>query len=111
MTSLDGLDAQRVDHRHSYQVINSGLMFITALVSSNLKTFSDLIRVIRKGTAVKNTVDDAIDLCAEVLNLRDAIENARARAEQATDERQKRLHAQKGCSSEVLWYSSVLMNF
>ena len=59
---------------------------------------------------MKNTVDDAIDLCSEVLNLRDAIENARARAEQATDDRQKRLHAQKGISG-WLHSCSVLTDF
>jgi hypothetical protein len=41
-------------------------------------------------------VDDAIDQCAEVFNLRDSIEEARIRAEQATDERTKRSFAQKG---------------
>lgn len=63
------------------------------------QSLTDLIRVIRKGAKVKNKVDDAIDLCSEVLNLRDAIENARSRAEQATDERQKRVFAQKGSLS------------
>lgn len=45
---------------------------------------------------MKNAVDDAIDLCAEVVNLRDSIEEARTRAEQATDERQRRAYAHKG---------------
>ena len=56
----------------------------------------DLLRVIRKGSAVKAAVDDAIDQCAEVFNLRDSIEEARIRAEQVKDERQKRSFAQKG---------------
>ena len=56
----------------------------------------DLLRVIRKGPVVKAAVDDAIDQCAEVFNLRDSIEEARIRAEQATDEREKRSFAQKG---------------
>ena len=50
-------------------------------------TFPDLLRVIRKGPAVKVAVDDAIDQCAEVLNLRDSIEEARIRAEQITEDR------------------------
>jgi len=41
-------------------------------------------------------VDDAIDQCAEVLNLRDSIEEARIRAEQVRDEREKRSLAQRG---------------
>ena len=56
----------------------------------------DLLRVIRKGPAVKAAVDDAIDQCAEVLNLRDSIEEARIRAEQSTAEREKRSFAQRG---------------
>ena len=56
----------------------------------------DLLRVIRKGPAVKTAVDNAIDQCAEVLNLRDSIEEARIRAEQVTDEREKRSFAQRG---------------
>jgi hypothetical protein len=56
----------------------------------------DLLRVIRKGPAVKAAVDDAIDQCAEVLNLRDSIEEARIRAEQVTDVREKRSFAQRG---------------
>ncbi len=39
----------------------------------------DLLRVIRKGPVVKAAVDDAIDQCAEVFNLRDSIEEARIR--------------------------------
>lgn len=56
----------------------------------------DLLRVIRKGPAVKTAVDDAIDQCAEVFNLRDSIEEARIRAEQVSDEREKRSFAQRG---------------
>ena len=59
----------------------------------------DLLRVIRKGPAVKRAVDDAIDRCSTVLNLRDAIDDSRVRAEAAPDERQSRLHASKGMVS------------
>ncbi len=58
--------------------------------------WEDLLRVIRKGPTVKNAVDDAIDQCAEVFNLRGTIEESRARAEQASDEKQKRQFAQRG---------------
>ena len=65
---------------------------------------SDLLRVIRKGPAIKDIVDDAIDQCSAVFNLRDSIEESRNRAEQATDEKQKRMHAQKGWSSGIHVY-------
>jgi hypothetical protein len=45
---------------------------------------------------VKNTVDEAIDQCAAVFNLRDAIEDARVRAEETTDEREKRMSTSRG---------------
>ena len=45
---------------------------------------------------VKDRVDAAIDQCALVWNLRDSIEEERARAVDSTDERRKRMHAQIG---------------
>ena len=69
---------------------------------------TDLLRVVRRGPAVKSTVDDAIDQCAEVVNLRDSIEEARARAEQATDERQRKQYAHKGWSRSSLLNLEVL---
>lgn len=60
---------------------------------------TDLLRVIRKGPAVKNTVDEAIDQCAEVFNLRDSIEEARTKAQQASDEKAKKMYAQRGIVS------------
>lgn len=81
--------------RHSYQVINS--KFVGPKMSTCLMNLDiDLLRVIKKGPAVKNAVDDAIDQCSVVFNLRDSIEEARTRAEEATDEQQKRMHAAKG---------------
>ena len=58
----------------------------------------DLLRVVRRGHRVKNAVDDAIDQCAEVFNLRDSIEELRMRAEQSSDERSKKQYAQRGMS-------------
>lgn len=45
---------------------------------------------------MKNAVDEAVDRCAAVLNLRDLIEEERLQAEQATDEKQRRVHTSKG---------------
>ncbi|KAK7006097.1 inositol hexakisphosphate-domain-containing protein [Favolaschia claudopus] len=77
MPPMDRVDSRQTN-RHSYQIINN------------------LLRVVRKGLAVKSTVDDAIDRADIVYNLRDAIEEARTRADQATDDKEKRKHAQKG---------------
>ncbi|KAF7336949.1 hypothetical protein MVEN_02131300 [Mycena venus] len=77
-------------NRHSYQIINS------------------LLRVIRKGLAVKSMVDDAIDRADIVYNLRDAIEEARTRADQATDDKEKRKHAQKGLQNLHRYFALIV---
>ncbi|OJT02262.1 Paladin [Trametes pubescens] len=76
--------------RHSYQIINN------------------LLRVIRKGHRVKQTVDDAIDQCSEVFNLRDSIEEARARAEQATDEQQRRTSAHRSLQNLRRYFELII---
>lgn len=98
--AMDGLSSAPQVKRHSYQVINSKQSHKYEIGIGNNKpgNMLDLLRVIRKGPAVKSAVDEAIDQCSIVYNLRDAIEESRARAEEATDERQKRIHAQKGAS-------------
>ncbi|KAI0925517.1 hypothetical protein AcV5_008233 [Taiwanofungus camphoratus] len=88
-TTSDGLNGHRTQ-RHSYQIINN------------------LLRVIRKGPAVKSTVDNAIDQCAQVLNLRDSIEESRSRAEQATDDRQRRQYAHKGIQNLRRYFSLII---
>ncbi|KAI0255159.1 inositol hexakisphosphate-domain-containing protein [Lactifluus subvellereus] len=88
--SLDGLTGDPPIRRQSYQVI------------------SNLLRVIRKGPAVKAAVDDAIDQSAEVFNLRDSIEEARIRADQATDERMKRSFAQKGLQNLRRYFELIV---
>ncbi|KAJ7767113.1 inositol hexakisphosphate-domain-containing protein [Mycena metata] len=77
-------------NRHSYQIINN------------------LLRVIRKGLRVKSTVDDAIDRADIVYNLRDAIEEARTRADQATDDKEKRKHAQKGLQNLHRYFALIV---
>ncbi|KAF8896122.1 inositol hexakisphosphate-domain-containing protein [Infundibulicybe gibba] len=90
MMSMPAMETTEPKPRHSYQVINN------------------LLRVVRKGPAVKSTVDDAIDQCSAVYNLRDSIEEARARAEQATDERQKRAYAQKGLQNLRRYFELIV---
>ncbi|KAJ6507779.1 inositol hexakisphosphate-domain-containing protein [Mycena vitilis] len=91
MMSLPPMDAvAQPRNRQSYQIINS------------------LLRVVRKGLAVKITVDDAIDRADIVYNLRDAIEEARTRADQATDEKEKRKHAQKGLQNLHRYFALIV---
>lgn len=83
--------------RHSYQVINN------------------LLRVVRKGPAVKSSVDDAIDQCSAVYNLRESIEESRVLAERSTDEKQKRTHVSKGLHNlrryfELIVFQSYLQS-
>ncbi|KAH9958624.1 hypothetical protein BC827DRAFT_1269475 [Russula dissimulans] len=56
----------------------------------------------------KVAVDDAIDQCAEVFDLRDSIEEARIHAEQATDGRKKQSFAQKGLQN-LRWYFELIV--
>jgi hypothetical protein len=93
MATVESVEPSR--NRHSYQIINSKHLFelTSTCVAQGLL---GLLRVIRKGLTVKSTVDDAIDRADIVYNLRDAIEEARTRADQATDDKEKRKHAQKG---------------
>ncbi|KAF8150729.1 inositol hexakisphosphate-domain-containing protein [Crassisporium funariophilum] len=95
--SMTLIEPPKPTNRHSYQVINN------------------LLRVIRKGPAVKSAVDDAIDQCSTVYNLRDSIEDSRVRAEQATDEKQKRIHTSKGLQNlrryfELIVFQSYLQS-
>ena len=96
--------------RPSYQVINSTPPVTDRPWELTYSTCPpDVLRVVRKGPAIKNEVDDAIDLCAGVFNLRDSIEESRAQCEQASDERQKKAFANKGTRGDRrwLWYHKM----
>ena len=85
--------------RRPDRLTKSSIVRLRLLTTCGVKyptLLSDVLRVVRKGPAIKNEVDDAIDLCAEVFNLRDSIEEARSQCEQATDDRQKKALANKG---------------
>ncbi|KAH0833089.1 inositol hexakisphosphate-domain-containing protein [Lanmaoa asiatica] len=86
-TSVPRTEEQPVNWRQSYQVMDN------------------FLRIVRQGPVVKNAVDEVIDRCAEVLNLRDSIEEERVKAVQATDEKQKRVHTSKGlCKDQsIVW--------
>ncbi|KAF7295972.1 hypothetical protein MKEN_01411800 [Mycena kentingensis (nom. inval.)] len=86
--SMD-LDEPR-KQRHSYQAINN------------------LLRVLRKGLAVKSIVDEAIDRADVVYNLRDAIEESRTQADQATDEKEKRKHASRGLQTLHRYFTLMI---
>jgi hypothetical protein len=75
----DRENAQRP--RHNYQLINS------------------LLRVIKNGLEVKSTVDDAIDLCGQYLNLRGVIEDMHVQAENETEEAKKKRTIKKGITA------------
>lgn len=57
---------------------------------------------------VKLAVDDAIDQCAEVFNLRDSIEEARSKAELASDEQQRRAHAHRGLNNLRRYFELII---
>ncbi|ESK95344.1 metal ion binding oxidoreductase [Moniliophthora roreri MCA 2997] len=75
---------------HSYQVINN------------------LLRVIRAGLKVKNTVDAAIDQCAVVYDLRDSIEESRLQAEQASDDATRKIHAVKALQNLRRYFELIV---
>ncbi|KAJ7471451.1 inositol hexakisphosphate-domain-containing protein [Mycena galericulata] len=88
MPPMDGVAPPK--HQHSYQIINN------------------LLRVIRRGLMVKSTVDDAIDRASIVYNIIDGIEEARTRADQATDDKEKRKHAQKGLQNLHRYFTLIV---
>ena len=57
----------------------------------------DVLRVIKNGPVVKKIIDETIDRCAPLsFNLRDSIEDARMRAEQATDNTEEKIQINRG---------------
>lgn len=97
VSNAGGIEPIFTKPRHSYTVINN------------------LLRVIRKGPMVKQIVDDAVDQCGAVFNLRDSIEESRNQAEQATDEKQKHAFAHKGLQNlrryfELIVFQSYLQS-
>ncbi|EKM78648.1 hypothetical protein AGABI1DRAFT_100687 [Agaricus bisporus var. burnettii JB137-S8] len=98
MTATESIGfTNRPKPRKSYQAINN------------------LLRVIRKGPAVKSTVDDAIDQCSAFYNLRESIDILRVKSEEATEEGQRKEFAQKGLQNlrryfELIVFQSYLQS-
>ncbi|KAF5367062.1 hypothetical protein D9758_003884 [Tetrapyrgos nigripes] len=86
----DAIAGHQKIYRRSYQIINN------------------LIRVIRTGLVVKDSVDAVIDQCAVVHNLRESIEDSRVLAEQAADEKSKRAHAQKALGNLRRYFELIV---
>ncbi|KAG8890787.1 hypothetical protein FRB98_004832 [Tulasnella sp. 332] len=87
---LDHMEPPQGQRKQSYQVINN------------------VLRVIRNGLTVKQAVDDAIDQCGEVFNLRDSIETLRISAEQASDPRSKHIFTQRGLQNLRRYFDLVI---
>ncbi|KAJ4477327.1 inositol hexakisphosphate-domain-containing protein [Lentinula aciculospora] len=83
-------EKQPLKLRTSYQIINN------------------LLRVFRGGITIKETVDNAIDQCDIVYNLRNSIEESRMQAEQAADDKQKRAHAQKALQNLRRYFELIV---
>lgn len=62
----------------------------------------------RKGPAIKNAVDEAIDQCGQVFNIRDAIEEARIKSEQSGEDRLKKLYAQRGIQNLRRYFELIV---
>ncbi|KAF9067827.1 inositol hexakisphosphate-domain-containing protein [Rhodocollybia butyracea] len=88
--SAQDTEKQPPKQRTSYQIINN------------------LLRVFRGGVTIKDTVDNVIDQCAVVYNLRESIEESRVQAEQATDDKQKRAHAQKALQNLRRYFELIV---
>lgn len=63
----------------------------------NYHVINSLLRVIPKGLEVKKVVDECIERCSSITNLRDAIEEARLAAEDTENENVRRQKVQSGC--------------
>ncbi|KAF9510295.1 hypothetical protein BS47DRAFT_1373349 [Hydnum rufescens UP504] len=72
------------------------------------QAINNLLRVIRNGLRVKDEVDDAIDKCGELFNIRDSIEQSRKAAERSTDEHEKRHHVQHGLNNLRRYFSLII---
>ncbi|PWN31661.1 uncharacterized protein FA14DRAFT_127972 [Meira miltonrushii] len=69
---------------------------------------NSLLRVIPHGLEVKQKVDDAIDQCSGVVNLRDSIEDARIAAEQAEDESVRHEKIQHGVNNFRRYFQLIV---
>lgn len=57
---------------------------------------------------MKSAVDNAIDLCSAVVNIRDSIEVARLRAEEDTDDKNKKMHTTRALQSLRRYFELIV---
>ncbi|KAK0535009.1 hypothetical protein OC835_002504 [Tilletia horrida] len=69
---------------------------------------NSLLRVLSQGLRVKAQVDDAIDSCAAVTNLRESIELARLAAEDTENERERRKWISHGIQSLRKYFELII---
>lgn len=57
---------------------------------------------------MKSAVDNAIDLCSAVVNIRDSIEVARLRAEEETDDKNKKKHTTRALQNLRRYFELIV---
>ncbi|KIJ51469.1 hypothetical protein M422DRAFT_157971 [Sphaerobolus stellatus SS14] len=72
------------------------------------KAINHVMRVVRHGLEVKATVDSYIDQCSGFFNLRESIEEAAIRAEEASDEQQRNRYIERGIHNLQRYFKLVL---
>ena len=60
---------------------------------------------------MKDAVDAAIDQCSEAFNLRLSIEDARINAEQATNDQQRKIYAQRGLQNLRRYFELIIFQW
>jgi hypothetical protein len=91
-------DLPRRSQHKSYRIINS--RYLPPILPDFLVKV-DVLRIVRNGLNVKATVDAAIDKCASLsFNLIDSIEDSRLKAENASDEKERKKQFNRGMISD-----------
>ncbi|CAD6973573.1 unnamed protein product, partial [Tilletia controversa] len=114
MTACIVLLVQRWIGRHESvddTTVDAGPMTTTTTTGRGPLSYhviNSLLRVISQGLRVKAEVDDAIDACAAVTNLRESIELARLSAEDTENERERRKWISSGIQSLRKYFELII---